>query len=84
MNLSDRLLKRGQRNPNNLNAMNAILTRLTEQSTWRGIILIATSLGLTIQPDYHEHIIAVGMALVGIINVVRKEKKIPKAEVIDD
>jgi len=45
--------------------------------------MIATSFGMTIQPDYHEHIVAVGIALVGIINVMRKEKKIPKAEVVE-
>jgi len=88
MTLSDRLNRRRQRNPNKIEpvkyAMDSILSRLTETSTWRGLILLATSLGVTIQPDYHEHIIAIGIALVGIINVIRRDKKIPKAEVIDD
>ena len=88
MTLSDRLDRRRQRNPNKIEpakiAMNAILDRLTENSTWRGLILLATSLGMAIQPDYHEHIIALGIALVGIINVIRREKKIPKAEVVND
>jgi hypothetical protein len=35
-----------------------------------------------VQPEYHEHIIAVVLALIGIINVWRKESKIPKAEVV--
>ena len=88
MNLSDRLDKRRERNPNKIEpvqyAMSSILNRFSETSTWRGLILLATSLGMTIQPDYHEHIIAIGIALVGIINVLRRDKKIPKAEVVHD
>jgi hypothetical protein len=88
MTLSDRLNRRRERNANKIEpvkyAMNSLLDRFSETSTWRGLILLATSLGVTIQPDYHEHIIAIGIALVGIINVIRRDKKIPKAEVIDD
>ena len=88
MTLSDRLTKRRERNPDKIKpvkyAMSSILDRFSETSTWRGLILLATSLGMTIQPDYHEHIIAIGIALVGVINVIRRDKKIPKAEVIHD
>ena len=88
MKLADRLDKRRSRNPNKIEpvklAMNSILSRFSETSTWRGLILLATSLGVTIQPDYHEHIIAIGIGVVGIINVLRREKKIPKAEVVHD
>jgi hypothetical protein len=83
MNLQDRLERRRKRNPNPIRPMNAIVNRLSEQSTWRGIILVATSLGVSIQPDYHEHIIAIGIALVGIINIIRRERKIPKAEIVE-
>lgn len=61
-----------------------LLDRLAEASTWRGIILVLSALGLTIQPEYHEHIIALALAAVGIINILRREKKIPKAEVVND
>jgi hypothetical protein len=87
MNLQDQLERRRRRNPNKIKpaliVMESIIDRLKEQSTWRGIILLVTSFGLTIHPEYQEHIIAVGIGLVGIINVFRKEHKIPKAEVVE-
>jgi len=49
--------------------MNRIITALKQESTWRGIIAISMSLGLTIEPDLQNHIIAVGLALIGAINV---------------
>lgn len=52
-----------------------ILDRLKEQSTWRGIILIATAIGAKVEPDQAEAIIASGIAIVGLINVFRREKK---------
>lgn len=57
--------------------MNAekILEIAGKASTWKGIIGIATALGVTISPELTTHIIAVGMGLVGIINLVRTEKK---------
>jgi hypothetical protein len=55
--------------------MNWILDRLKEQSTWRGIILLATGLGVKLEPDMAEGIIALGLALVGMINIIRKAPK---------
>ena len=52
-----------------------ILDRLKEQSTWRGIILITTAIGAKLEPDQAEAIIASGIAIVGLINVFRREKK---------
>jgi len=46
-----------------------ILDRLAENSTWRGIILVATSLGIAIEPNQAAAITAAGMGLVGLINV---------------
>ena len=63
--------------------MNAVLAKLQEPSTVRGLLAIAAAFGVTIQPEYHDHIIAVFLALVGIINVWRKERKIPKAGVVE-
>jgi hypothetical protein len=83
MNLQLRLERRRKNNPNKIRPMNAIVNRLSEQSTWRGIILVLTSLGVAIQKDYHDHIIAIGIALVGIINIIRRERKIPRAEVVE-
>ncbi len=51
--------------------MNYILDRLSESSTWRGLVGIATSLGVVLNPDQAAAIIAAGTALIGLINVFR-------------
>lgn len=52
-----------------------ILTRLSEQSTWRGIILLATAAGLRLSPEHWEAILSLGLSLVAAINIFRKEPK---------
>lgn len=54
--------------------MNAILDKLSENSTWRGLILLATAFGVNIHPELQSAIIASGLGLVGLINVIRKGK----------
>ena len=54
--------------------LNIILERLSENSTWRGLILVATALGIKLDPELQETILAAGLALVGLINVIRKGK----------
>ena len=54
------------------NLLNTILEKLTENSTWRGLILIATAVGVKIEPELQESIIVAGLGIVGLINVVRK------------
>jgi hypothetical protein len=49
-----------------------ILNRLSENSTWRGLILLITSLGVALSPEQGEKIVAAGLAMVGLINVFRK------------
>tara|TARA_R110000868_G_scaffold27599_2_gene104479 strand:+ start:573 stop:830 length:258 start_codon:yes stop_codon:yes gene_type:complete len=72
-----------KRKPNPIKPMNAVLNKLQEPSTIRGIIAIAAAFGMTIQPEYHEHIVAGCLALIGLISVWRKKAKIPKAEVVE-
>lgn len=50
-----------------------ILAALKQESTWRGIIAIATAAGVSISPDLATHVIAVGMALIGTINIAKKD-----------
>jgi hypothetical protein len=50
-----------------------IILKLSEESTWRGIVLLVTALGAKLAPDMAESIITVGLALVGLINVVKKQ-----------
>jgi hypothetical protein len=49
------------------------MKRLTQESTWRGIILVLTALGVQIAPELVESIIAVGLALVGAINISKND-----------
>lgn len=49
-----------------------ILARLTENSTWRGLIMLVTALGVKVAPDQAEAIISAGLAVVGLINVFRR------------
>lgn len=51
-----------------------LLERLTEPSTWRGMILVATSLGIGVAPDLITPIIAAGTGIAGIVGVVTKDK----------
>ena len=60
-----------------------ISERLNEPSTWRGLISIATGLGVKLRPDMTEAIISGGLALMGLINVVRKEKPSDAAPAVD-
>lgn len=52
-----------------------LISRFSEPSTWRGIIALATSLGVAISPDQIAAIIAIGMALMGVIGAFTKDKK---------
>jgi len=53
--------------------MKYILERLTEPSTWRGLFALLTDIGLKLHPEMQEAILTTGLALIGMINVVRKE-----------
>lgn len=55
--------------------LNVVLDKLSENSTWRGLILVATALGVKLDPSLQESILAAGLAAVGLINVIRKDKK---------
>jgi hypothetical protein len=49
-----------------------ILEKLSENSTWRGLILLAMALGLKLDPELQNQILTTGLSLVGLINVIRK------------
>ena len=52
-----------------------ILQRLKEPSTWRGLVLIATSAGVAVTPAMADAIVALGIGLAGVIGVVTADKK---------
>ena len=51
-----------------------IIDSLSQSSTWRGLILLATAAGVNLEPDLQNQIVAAGLGLVGLINVLRKGK----------
>lgn len=57
-----------------MNILNIVVERLKENSTWRGLILVATALGVKLDPALQEQIIVTGLSLVGLINIIRKGK----------
>ena len=51
-----------------------ILNRLKEPSTWRGLIAIATACGVQLAPDQINAIVAVGLALIGLVGTFTPDK----------
>lgn len=47
----------------------AILEYATHASTWKGIIAVVTAAGVTLSPEQSNAIIALGLSLVGLIQV---------------
>ncbi len=47
------------------------ITYLRQESTWRGIVQIATAAGIALNPAQAAALIAAGTALVGIINTFK-------------
>jgi len=52
-----------------------IKDRLSEASSWRGLIGILTAFGVMFSPEQIEAIIAAGLALAGCVGVFSKDKK---------
>lgn len=49
-----------------------ILARAKEPSTWRGILLFLTAIGVPIAPAMADQIVTLGLALAGIVGMVTK------------
>lgn len=50
--------------------MRWILARAREPSTWRGLVLLATAVGVQIAPDVQEAIVAAGLAVAGLVGAL--------------
>jgi hypothetical protein len=46
------------------------LARAKEPSTWRGVLLMLTAIGVPIAPALADAIISTGLALAGLVGVV--------------
>lgn len=51
-----------------------LLARAKEPSTWRGLVLFMTALGVPVAPDLVEPIVSVGLATAGLIGVLTSDK----------
>jgi hypothetical protein len=51
---------------------NYILDRAKEPSTWRGVLLFLTAIGVPIAPQLADSIVTVGLGLAGIVGMVTK------------
>lgn len=51
-----------------------ILDRAKEPSTWRGVIMLLTAIGVPIAPAMADAIVAAGLAIAGLIGVVSPDK----------
>lgn len=52
--------------------MKLLLEKLNEPSTWKGIITILVAFGIQIDPEVQSHILTLGLAIVGLINIKMK------------
>ena len=50
------------------------LNRLKEPSTWRGLVLVATSFGMQLSPDQSYAIASLGLALAGAVGTVSPDR----------
>ena len=54
---------------------NYLVARGQESSTWRGLIMLATSAGAALKPDTAESIITVGIFLTGAVGALLPDAK---------
>ena len=53
---------------------NYLLERMREPSTWRGLIMLLTAIGVPVAPAMADAIISVGLAVAGLIGVATPDK----------
>ena len=51
-----------------------LLEHMREPSTWRGIIMLLTAIGVPVAPAMADAIISVGLAVAGLIGVATPDK----------
>lgn len=50
-----------------------LIAHLSQPSTWRGIFLLLSAVGVYIRPDIAEAIIAFGMAASGLVGILTSD-----------
>jgi hypothetical protein len=51
-----------------------MIERMKEPSTWRGIVLLLTAIGVPVAPAMADAIVSVGLAIAGLIGVATPDK----------
>jgi len=54
--------------------LNYLTARLREPSTWRGLVLLLTGLGVSLSPEQQASIAAAGLALAGLLGAATPDK----------
>ena len=52
-----------------------VVNRAKEASTWRGVVMLMTAVGLNISPEMADAIIGVGIAVAGAVGVLFPDSK---------
>lgn len=53
--------------------LDTFIERFSQESTWRGLVAILTGLGVVMDPARSESIIALGLFIIGTINVAKNK-----------
>lgn len=77
------LQRRRQRNPNTIHAPTIMLNRLKQPSTIKGILVILSIFGVEFSDGLTEAVAGLVIAAIGVWEIIRNERKIPKAEVVE-
>lgn len=52
-----------------------VVNRAKEASTWRGVVMLLTAVGLKITPEMADAIISVGIAVAGLVGMLLPDSK---------
>ncbi len=53
--------------------MKVLLEKLSQESTWRGIIAILAAFGIAISPELQNQLIMAALGVIGVINIIKKD-----------
>jgi hypothetical protein len=51
-----------------------MLKQLSQPSTWRGIVMALTSIGIAVRPELMEQIVVAGTGIAGAIGILLSDK----------
>jgi len=54
---------------------NYLLERMREPSTWRGLTLLLTALGIPLAPGLSDAIVAAGLGVAGLIGALAPDRR---------